>query len=291
MATDASNQAAAARRLWTLVEPIHAVTYFGAACRDALAEAGFRGFWMGYFAARSAPLGPAATPEVVESTFFGFSDTMVRRALPDAWDFATPEAAIEARATGAAIALRQVVADLDEHARRALPLLESAANAARCDGRLLAACNRRLPRRDDPVERLWQAATTLREHRGDGHVAALVSAGLDGVESLVLASKLAAGAADPLHLRQARGWTEAAWNEASDRLAERGLLDDDHRPTGDGALTHARVEHATDETAMQPFRDGLTGDGVSLLETVLRPIASGARSLLPFPNPIGLPKQ
>ena len=290
MPNDSSNPAAEARRLWTLLEPIHAVTYFSAAARDALADAGYRGFWMGYFAARSAPLGRAATPEVVESTFFGFSNSMVNRALPDAWGFATPDAAIEARATSAAIALRQVVDDIEEHTRRALPLLESAANAARCHGRLLARCNQLLPRRDDPVERLWQAATTLREHRGDGHVAALVSAGLDGTESLILASKLAVGSADPLHLRQARGWTESEWDAGSDRLVERGLLDESHHPTGEGTLAHARLEHATDEAAIQPFRDGLTGDGLTLLATVLRPIAAGARSLLPFPNPIGLPK-
>ncbi|NLA36332.1 MAG: hypothetical protein GX868_11715 [Actinobacteria bacterium] len=291
MANDSNDQATGARRLWTLIEPIHAVTYFSDASRDALAAAGFKGFWMGYFAARSAPLGAAATPAVVESTFFGFARSHVERSLPDAWTFATPEAALDARSRSAVIALRQAVPDLDEHVRRALPLLESAAHAARCDGRLLALSNQRLPQREDPVERLWQATTTLREHRGDGHVAALIAGGLGGIESLVLASKMAAGAADALHLRAARGWTESEWNAAIDRLVAQGLLDDDHRPTATGTLAHARVEYATDEAAVQPFRDGLTESGLSLLSTVLRPIAAGARSILPFPNPIGLPNQ
>ena len=39
--------------------------------------------------------------------------------------------------------------------------------------------------RRSPLLVLWQAATILREHRGDGHVAALVVAGLDGCEAHV----------------------------------------------------------------------------------------------------------
>ena len=48
-----------ARSMWTLFEPIHAVTYFAPEARAALEEAGLRGFWRGYFAGRAAPLGPA----------------------------------------------------------------------------------------------------------------------------------------------------------------------------------------------------------------------------------------
>jgi len=53
-----------ARRMWQLLETIHAVVYFAPEVLDAYTAVGLKGFWMGYFAGRSAPLG-AASPEVV----------------------------------------------------------------------------------------------------------------------------------------------------------------------------------------------------------------------------------
>src|SRR5699024_11987413 len=41
-------------------------------------------------------------------------------------------------------------------------------------------------------EKLWDAATIAREFRGDGHVASLVTAGVPGIDALMLA--VAAGA-------------------------------------------------------------------------------------------------
>jgi len=278
------------RRLWQLIEPIHAVTYFAPACRDAMTELGLKGFWMGYFAARSAPFGAAPAP-LVEATFNNFAPALVRRAIPDAWERATPEAVVRERSAAAAIALRQLAPDADEHARRVLPMLEPAAAAATCDGRPLAAANQALPTPADPVERLWQSATTLREHRGDGHVAALVANGVSGLEAHVLATLTARGAADAERLQQARGWTPVEWDAAVAGLATRGLVDDDGRATDDAHLLHARVETTTDDIAWQPYADGLTETGLGLLSTVLRPLATIVlrSGLLPFPNPIGLP--
>lgn len=284
-----------ARALWRLFEPLHAVTYFAAVCRETMTDVGLKGFWMGYFAGRAAPMGPVAAA-VVEATFFNFAPARVRRAIPDAWDRASPDDVVAARARAAAIALRDAARDADELTRRALPLLESAAAAADCGGRALAAANQALPPPADPVERLWQAATTLREHRGDGHVAALVTSRLDGVEAHVLAAHAAEGSARPEQLREARGWTDDEWAAAVERLAGRGLVEVDGdvvRATDDGHLVHARIEHVTDEIAWQPFRDGLTDAGRDLLPTVLRPFTRAVLSsgVLPFPNPIGLPEQ
>src|SRR5215813_11480156 len=64
--------APAARRMWTLFEPVHVVTYFAPEARAAFEEAGLRGFWRGYFAGRSAPLGPVDAPPVI-AAFFGFA--------------------------------------------------------------------------------------------------------------------------------------------------------------------------------------------------------------------------
>jgi hypothetical protein len=51
-----------ARRMWSLFEPVHAVTYFSPEASAAYAEAGLRGFSRGYFAGRAAPLGEAPGP-------------------------------------------------------------------------------------------------------------------------------------------------------------------------------------------------------------------------------------
>ena len=117
------------RELWIRIESIHAVTYFSAESRQAAADAGLRGFWMGYFGFRAAPMGPVG-PAVVEATFANFSPAMVRRAIPDAWDLASPESLVAARAAAAAAALRAAVPDIDAAASALNPMLGRAASAA-----------------------------------------------------------------------------------------------------------------------------------------------------------------
>ncbi|CAI9403062.1 SCO6745 family protein [Nocardioides sp. T2.26MG-1] len=175
-----------ARRLWQLLEPIHAVTYFSPEPLAALRAAGYRGFWMGYFAGRAAPLGPASA-ELTHAVFYNFAFEHVARALPDAWGYAAPEAALAARLEGSVAALNRHLGGRhlgggtpDAAVGRAAELAERAAGAAPLEGRPLFAANRALAQPDEPLARLWQAATLLREHRGDGHVAALVTAGIGG---------------------------------------------------------------------------------------------------------------
>src|SRR5262245_9038111 len=167
-----------ARMMWTLYEPVHAVTYFSPEARAAFEAAGLRGFWRGYFAGRAAPLGPVGAAPVV-AAFFNFSPAMVARAVPDVWCRAAPEVVLKARADGARAALRRLSGNLpDAVVAEAADQLTVAASRIGYEGRVLAAANAALPAPAEPVDRLWQAATTLREHRGDGHVAALVAAGL-----------------------------------------------------------------------------------------------------------------
>ncbi|MYX59821.1 hypothetical protein GTZ89_30335, partial [Streptomyces sp. SID8382] len=153
-------------------------------------------------------------------------------------------------------------------------------------GRPLAAANGALDFPDKPVERLWHATTLLREHRGDGHVAALVAAGLDGCEALVLRSAM-----DLLRteLQPHRGWTDQEWEAATRRLTDRGLL------APDGAATEAAhellrtAETATDRAAERPWRP-LGPEEVTALVRLLTPLATACATALRFPNPIGLPK-
>src|SRR5258707_13606699 len=104
-----ADAASTARSMWTLFEPIHAVTYFAPESRSAYEQAGLRGFWRGYFAGRAAPLG-AAGPAGVPPSFFNFAPAFLAPALPRRWGMITPEGALRGRPAGAASGLRRVLA-------------------------------------------------------------------------------------------------------------------------------------------------------------------------------------
>lgn len=273
-----------ARRLFDRLEPVHAVTYFAPEARTALDALGFRGFWSGYFAARSAPLGPVP-PEVVTAVFYNFAAHRVAKALPAAWDIAAPHAVLAAREEAAVAALRRY--GLADGIDTAAQLLGAAARSAAPDGRPLFAANLALPWPDEPLAQLWHAATLLREHRGDGHVAALEVLGISGRESNVLHA--AAGRVPADMIKRSRDYDDALWQEQVDRLAERGLLD------GTGALTvagrdlKAEIEDATDRLALSAF-DVLNDTDLDTLFHTLTPltrlvIAGGD---LPAATPMGL---
>ena len=276
--------ARAARVLWQLYEPIHAVTYFAPEAKAAADATGLRGFWMGYFAMRAAPLG-AVGPDVVTAAFYNFPPEMVQRSLPDAWSCADPAAALAARLEGAAAALRSIGVIDDSRISEAADLAWEAAQACDIAGRVLAAANGAQPAPGDPLQRLWQATTTLREHRGDGHVAALVAHGVGPTEAHVL--KVAAGEADADYNRKARQIDDDSWCAATETLERRHLV------TG-GELTDAgrrlrnEIERATDLAAATPWRV-LGPDRTRRLAGLFRPIATAVMGsgLLPLPNPIG----
>jgi len=241
-----------ARRLWSRLEPIHAVTYFSPEPLAALADAGYRGFWMGYFAGRAAPMGRVG-PEVVFSTFYNFSMAHVSRAIPDSWTFAPPSAALEARQEGSVAALRRAFADrqLAESVETAAMFARVAAESAPMEGRTLFAANRALPLPDEPTAALWHASTLLREHRGDGHVAALTAAGIHGREANVLQS--AAGVVPRDVFGVARHYDDAEWDSISARLVGRGLLDPDGNVTPRGKAIRSDVEDRTDTLALSAY--------------------------------------
>jgi hypothetical protein len=250
-------------------------------------ELGLKGFWMGYFAGRAAPFG-AVGPGIVEATFYNFSPALVRRAIPDAWRFTTPAAVLGARATAAADVLRDAVPGIETDAPRIVPLLTSAVRTGRPDGRPLFAANQALPLPEDPVAALWQCCTSLREHRGDGHVAALVAADISGIESHQLI--VGSGYIPDEPIRVSRGWDEDDWLAAKDRLRSRDLVDEAGALTAAGWAERDRIEAITDDLAMKPYRDGLTEAGLDLIPSLLRPIARAIydAQILVFPNPMGL---
>jgi len=275
-----------ARNMWVLFEPVHAVTYFAPEARAAFEAAGLRGFWRGYFAGRAAPLGRVESAPVI-ALFNSFAPQMVQRAIPDVWTRATPEEALVARAEGATAALRTLAGSVDDRdVAEAADLAERAAGLARTSGRALGAANAALPPPTDPLARLWQSTTTLREHRGDGHVAALVAAGLAGCLAVVLKAALENY---PEIYGPARGWPEEDWASARAALAARGYLADDGTPTAAGRAAYDEVEAVTDRLGGEVWQ-ALGEAETARLAELLRPLARASSDAMPFPNPIGLPR-
>ncbi|MER6026007.1 hypothetical protein [Streptomyces sp. NPDC001851] len=278
-----------ARELWERYEPVHDLVYFAPEVRRAADALGMRGFWMGYFALRAAPLG-AVPPSVVTSCFYVFHPARVTRALPDAWTYAAPTDVLAARQD----ALDAVMTGLfgrdtvgSAEFTEAADLAWEAAAAADTAGRVLAAANQALERPDRPTARLWQGLTTLREHRGDSHVAVLVGQGLGPVEAMVL--KAAAGESDGALLRETRKWEQPDWEAAGTRLRERGLLAADGSLTAAGAAVRVEVEALTDAAAEGPWT-ALGSERTARLAELLDPLAGMVESsgLLPPGNPVGL---
>ena len=279
-----ADAASTARSMWTLFEPIHAVTYFAPEARSAFEEAGLRGFWRGYFAGRAAPLG-AANAAVVTASFFNFAPAFVARAIPAVWALITPDEALRVRTAGATGALRGLLAGRESDAAAAADLLWRAIGELDFSGRVLAAADAALPVPAEGLARLWQAATVLREHRGDGHFAALAAADIDGCEAVVLRCCLDLRREA---LQPARGWTDEAWEGALARLAGRGWVGADGALTSAGRAAHAAVENATDWAAARPWAR-LGPETTAELVTVLTPLALACASALPYPSPVGAP--
>ena len=270
--------------MWTLFEPVHAVTYFAPEARSAFEEVGLRGFWRGYFAGRAAPLGPV-NAAVVGASFFNFSPAMVARAIPAVWELIPPAEALRARQAGAISALRGLLGGLDSEVTAAADLLGRAVGELDCAGRMLAAANAALAPPGDATGRLWQAATVLREHRGDGHFAAMATADIDGCEVLVLRCGLDMRRED---LQPIRGWTDEQWDAAAARMAARGWIGPDATLTPAGRDVHATLEIATDQAAARPWAR-LGPATVADLARVLTPIAQACAQVVPYPSPIGVP--
>ena len=275
-----------ARRLFDRFEPIHAVTYFAPESRDTMDALGFRGFWSGYFAGRAAPLDPAPAP-VVTALFYNFSAERVAKSLAAGRAAATAAEALAARAAGAVAALRTYGLAEHQNLDTAAELTGKAARTAPVDGRALFAANAALPWPESPLEALWHATTLLREHRGDGHIAALVAAGIGGRESNVL--HCAAGTVPVDFIMRTRDYDDAEWRACTERLHDRGLLDDHGSLTDAGRELKSDVEAATDRAALTAL-DALDDDEIEALFGALTPltrlvVAAGA---VPAVTPMGL---
>jgi hypothetical protein len=280
-----------ARELWWGLEPYHAVVYFAPDAREICEAIGLKGFWMGYFASRAAPLGPVPAP-VVTAAFYNFHPAMVERAIPDAWQRATPARITAARLTLVDCTLRRLLGDdtvASPAVVEAASLARRAAEAASALGRPLFAAYTALAWPQEPHLVLWHAATLLREHRGDGHVAALVNAEIDACQAHLLA--IGSGVTTHEVLQISRRWTEPDWTRARERLQQRGWLDAHGGLTPAGMTAKQQLEDHTDVLATPPLA-ALSDMEQSRLLALLQPLGQQIIRAggVPFPNPMGLPE-
>ncbi|SEG40597.1 hypothetical protein SAMN05216223_10513 [Actinacidiphila yanglinensis] len=286
----------AARHCNGALNPLHSLIYFvpetereftaiglepGGMESGGMGSGGMGPGGMGYFAGRAAAMG-AVGAGAVTATFYNFSPALIARHLPRAWQAAAPAAVVAARWRAAGAALERLLgADIaqDPEVAEAAALAATATEACTSAGRPLYAAHADLAVPPQPHLALWHAATLLREHRGDGHIAALAAHGLDGIESLVTHTATGKGFV-PEFARASRGWSREEWSAACDRLRERGLLDAGGALTAAGTELRRDLEQMTDRLAADPYRHlgedataRLTGIGGRLSRTA---IAHGA---------------
>ncbi|MFB6638435.1 hypothetical protein ACFCYF_14365 [Streptomyces chartreusis] len=279
------------RQLWHLLEPLHAVLYYAPEAFEEAAELGYatEERWPSYFPYRAAPLG-AVGAESVASAFYSFSPRMVAEHIDPAWKIAIPEAVLRARVRGVDRAYRAIFGDRVDSAELAelATLVRRAAEAANTAGRPLAAANAALDWPEAPHLQLWHAATILREHRGDGHIAALMVAGLDPVEALVSFAAIGAASVERF---ESRGWRAEEWESARDRLTARGLVDADGAATDAGRELRGAVEEHTDQLAAAPWQS-LTAAEIDRLVELLGEfwVAVLSSGLLPSETTLGIGK-
>ncbi|RBY74915.1 hypothetical protein DQ238_21010 [Geodermatophilus sp. TF02-6] len=236
------------------VEPLHNQVYFSPEQDEYLTAVGLRPGRMCYFAGRAAPMG-AVGPGAVTATFANFAPALVARHVPRAWTLAGPEQVVTARLDGARASLTRLLGGAEAVAAPEVAelagLLREACTVLTPEGRPLYAGHADLPWPEEPVPALWHGATLLREHRGDGHVACLLRAGLSGLEALVTHTATGRGFTEAA-ARATRGWSEQEWAAACARLAERRLLADGGL-TEEGLRLRAEIEAGTDELSAAPW--------------------------------------
>ncbi|MFE0801005.1 hypothetical protein [Streptomyces sp. NPDC058812] len=281
--TTAAIDARAGRRCHNALNSLHSTHYFSPDLGRELADLGVTDPRAVNFAVRAAALGPVGAGAVT-ATFYNYKHDLVARHVPAVWETATPAQVLAARARAVDATLRRLLGDqalasaeMSEAAGLALRAAEGCSRSARP----LYSAHADLPVPDAPHLALWHAATLLREHRGDGHLAALLAAGLDGLEALVTHTATGKGMA-PKWIFTTRGWTQEEWDAATDRLRDRGLIDDAGELSERGVALRDEIERETDRLDAAPYAH-LGAEGVARLTELGASFARTALSAGAFP--------
>ena len=245
-----------AGQLSRALDKLHSTIYFAPEAGEMYATLGLDNQRAQYFASRSAPMG-AVTAKVVAATFYNFNPELIAKAIPAAWDIASPETVTRMRYEIVDAVIPKILGEervtSPEFAHSVAIVRRTAEAIPNADGRPLYAGHAELAWPEPPYAQLWHAITLLREYRGDGHIAALVAHGLSGIEALI--THIATGTGfNPEVGRLLRGWSQDQWDDAVSALTAGGLLDDAGRLTAVGGDLRTRIEDLTDELAFAPWR-------------------------------------
>ncbi|MER5872290.1 hypothetical protein [Streptomyces sp. NPDC002044] len=245
----------AARHAWHgAINPIHSTVYFSPDITREFAALGVKDRVAVNLAHRSAAMG-AVGAGAVTAAFYNYRHDLVARHLPAVWETVTPAEALAARLRAADTTLSRLLGAEtvgSPEVAEAADLAMRATEGCTRHGRALYSAHADLPVPQEPHLRLWHAATLLREHRGDGHLAALLAADLDPLEALLSHTATGKGMA-PKWLKATRGWEQSDLDAATGRLRRRGVLDADGALTAEGAALRERLEADTDRLDAAPY--------------------------------------
>jgi hypothetical protein len=269
-----------ARRLRDACEAIATIGWWSRSAADGCVGLG-HGFFDAYVWGRAASMGSAVSAPVVVAAFGVFDEAMLSGVLEHGRSVSSQESILAARAQGASEGLAAATREID------VAVLESFADPLlrACEGldgmgRPLFGALRALPTPADVHGRAWRAAELVREHRGDGHIAALVVAGLDKAEASVLTEVWLGYPVG--EYSTSRGLTPEHARTAADALRARGWVDAGDAITPAGRSARDDIEAATDRS-QQRLIDALGDDlervidnGTTITEAVLRAQAAPA---------------
>ncbi|MDT0608926.1 SCO6745 family protein [Streptomyces lancefieldiae] len=281
--TTAALDARAGRRCHNALNSLHSTHYFSPDLGRELGALGVTDPRAVNFAVRAAALGPVGAGAVT-AAFYNYKHDLVARHVPAVWETVTPRQALAARARAVDATLRRLLgedtltsAEMSEAAGLALRATEGCSRGARP----LYSAHADLPVPEEAHLAYWHAATLLREHRGDGHLAVLMAADLDGLEALVTHTATGKGIA-PKWVLGTRGWTREEWDAATDRLRDRGLLDETGALTERGTALRDEIERETDRLDAAPYAH-LGAEGVARLTELATAFARTAVGAGAFP--------
>jgi hypothetical protein len=246
-----------ARRVRDAIEPIATIGWWSRSASESATEVGLD-FFSAYVWGRAASLGPDVSPAVVESCFGVFESGMIERVLTAAQATVSQEVVLAARQRGATAGLAASTGSIDPSVIATLgSRLLVALQEVEGTGRPLFSALRALPVPHDPHGALWRGAELLREHRGDGHLAAGIAVGLNASEMNVLTELwLGYGFGE---YSGTRGFSTDRLAETAAGLHERGWLTGERSLTADGRQAREAIELATD-ASQQALMDALGDD-------------------------------
>ena len=278
-----------ARRFAGVIEPLTGQVYFSPECHAGYEALGFgppllapTGLALpngpAYFTSRGSVMGQVRG-DVVTAAFGVFNPDVVIPGVTFGWTLTDADTICAARDDGAMGQLRRVLGT-PEGLERAGALLDRMVAPLTPEGRALFAGLRGLDVPDDAWGHVWRQGDRLREYRGDSHIAAWVSAGLDPIE-IGLLTEPYWGLPVKTYVRS-RGWSEEQLDDGIDRLCSRGFLDADHVLTDAGRAAREAIEDTTDASMASAL--AALGDDAEELLAIINPWGAAIRAANGYPT-------